>query len=174
MNSEPLNSSLTPRAMKLPFLTLPCISLAIATASILPAFGQAPSGGGYRLDWFTMDGGGGVSSGGGYTLTGTIGQHDGAPATTSPGSGYQMEPGFWAAVLPVPNAPELRMRLSSNHAVLWWPYGTGHVLQHSTDLVSWEDVPESPVASGQDLTVIQPAGEELRRFYRLRPALSAT
>jgi hypothetical protein len=159
--------------MKHPLLTLPCISLSIGTASILPAFGQAPSGGGYRLDWFTMDGGGGTSSGGGYTLTGTIGQHDAAPASGAPGTDYRMEPGFWAAVLPVPGAPELRMRLSGDNAILWWPSGTGHVLQQSTDLVHWEDVPETPVVSGQDLTVIQPAGEDVRRFYRLRPAPSA-
>ena len=32
----------------------------------------------YSLDWYTIDGGGGRSSGGPYVLTGTIGQPDAA------------------------------------------------------------------------------------------------
>jgi hypothetical protein len=171
MKSKSLHRFLTYPAMN--SVTLLFISLTLSALLILPATGQVPSGAGYRLDWFTLDGGGGTCSGGGYTLNGTIGQHDAATAASAPGATYRLEPGFWAAVLPTPDAPELRMRLSGNNAILWWPSGTGHVLQQSMDLVSWEDVAEEPVASGQDLTVIQPAGEEMRRFYRLRAALSA-
>ena len=40
-------------------------------AMISPALCQ--TGGPYVLDWSTIDGGGGTSSGGPYTLTGTIG-----------------------------------------------------------------------------------------------------
>lgn len=51
----------------------------------------APAG--FTLDWWTVDGGGGTSSGGGYTLSGTIGQAD---AGTYSGDGYTLYGGFWA------------------------------------------------------------------------------
>ena len=46
----------------------------------------------YELTWSTIDGGGGVSSGGPYTLTGTIGQPD---AAWSSGGQYELLGGFW-------------------------------------------------------------------------------
>ncbi len=63
----------------------------------------AQSGGGYDLSWSTIDGGGGESSGGGYTLTGTVGQPDAqAPAMT--GGSYSLQGGFWPGTLPPCNA----------------------------------------------------------------------
>jgi hypothetical protein len=47
-----------------------------------------------QLDWYTIDGGGGTSSGGGITVTGTIGQHD---AATTTGGGIECAGGFWTA-----------------------------------------------------------------------------
>jgi hypothetical protein len=41
----------------------------------------------YSIDWFTLDGGGGTSSGGNFTLTGTIGQPD---AGTLSGGDYTL------------------------------------------------------------------------------------
>lgn len=55
----------------------------------------ASSGGGYNLDWYTMDGGGGTSIGGDYALSGTIGQPD--PGSMS-GGDYSLGGGFWARV----------------------------------------------------------------------------
>ncbi len=46
----------------------------------------------YELSWSTIDGGGGVSSGGQYVLTGTIGQPD---AAWSSGGQYELLGGFW-------------------------------------------------------------------------------
>jgi hypothetical protein len=46
-----------------------------------------------RVDWYTIDGGGGTSSGGGLTLTGTIGQPD---AGTAIGGALEARCGFWA------------------------------------------------------------------------------
>ena len=46
----------------------------------------------YKLSWYTIDGGGGQSSGGDFTLTGTIGQPD---AAWSRGGGYELLGGFW-------------------------------------------------------------------------------
>jgi hypothetical protein len=46
----------------------------------------------YELSWYTIDGGGGRSSGGDFTLTGTIGQPD---AAYSSGDNYELLGGFW-------------------------------------------------------------------------------
>ena len=48
----------------------------------------------YEITWSTIDGGGGQSSGGPYTLTGTIGQPD---AGEMSGGDYQLSGGFWPA-----------------------------------------------------------------------------
>jgi hypothetical protein len=48
--------------------------------------------GDYELSWYTIDGGGGRSSGGPYVLTGTIGQPD---AAYSAGGNYELLGGFW-------------------------------------------------------------------------------
>ena len=46
----------------------------------------------YELSWYTIDGGGGRSIGGPYTLTGTIGQPDAAAVS---GGDYELLGGFW-------------------------------------------------------------------------------
>ncbi|UCF44112.1 MAG: hypothetical protein JSV99_04105 [Planctomycetota bacterium] len=48
--------------------------------------------GDYEIVWSTIDGGGGVSSGGEYIVTGTIGQAD---AAYSAGGQYEVLGGFW-------------------------------------------------------------------------------
>ena len=54
----------------------------------------ADPGDGYTLTWWTVDGGGeSVSSGGSYSLAGTVGQPD-AGLTLSGGS-YTLAGGFW-------------------------------------------------------------------------------
>ena len=47
----------------------------------------------YSIDWHTVDGGGGRSSGGTYTLIGTIGQPDAAYLFSDD---YELLGGFWA------------------------------------------------------------------------------
>lgn len=47
----------------------------------------------YTLDWWTADSGGGSSSGGSYSLSGTIGQPDAGLLT---GGQYTLGGGFWA------------------------------------------------------------------------------
>lgn len=46
----------------------------------------------YAITWYTVDGGGGVVTGGAYTLNGTIGQAD---AGSLAGSGYTLSGGYW-------------------------------------------------------------------------------
>jgi hypothetical protein len=50
--------------------------------------------GSYEVNWYSIDGGGRESSGGGYTLNGTIGQPDAGRALS--GGGYTVTGGFWA------------------------------------------------------------------------------
>ena len=68
-------------------LLLMIVFVAVAPVSVL-----AMTGGDYDLSWSTIDGGGGRSSGGPYTLTGTIGQPD---AAWSAGGDYELLGGFW-------------------------------------------------------------------------------
>jgi len=53
---------------------------------------EASAAGPYQLDWYTIDGGGGISAGGPYVLTGTIGQPD---ADYSSGGKHELLGGFW-------------------------------------------------------------------------------
>ena len=48
--------------------------------------------GDYELSWSTIDGGGGISSGGQYVVMGTSGQSD---AAWSAGGNYELLGGFW-------------------------------------------------------------------------------
>ena len=51
----------------------------------------------YRLDWWTVDGGGSLSTGGDYSLRGTFAQPDAGPSVA--GGNFQLEGGFWGGAL---------------------------------------------------------------------------
>lgn len=72
----------------------------------------------YQISWHTIDGGGGRSSGGLYTLTGTIGQPD---AAYSRGGNYELLGGFW------PGGPLCFIDFEhyARFAELWLVTGTG-------------------------------------------------
>jgi hypothetical protein len=56
---------------------------------------NAQAGGGYDLTWSSIDGGGAMfSTGGSYSLGGSIGQPD---AGTLSGGGYTLNGGFWVS-----------------------------------------------------------------------------
>jgi hypothetical protein len=58
---------------------------------------MAQTGGGYDLSWNTVDGGGGMfSTGGDYSVGGTIGQVD---AGAQSGGAYGLQGGFWVAAV---------------------------------------------------------------------------
>ena len=69
-------------------LSLLLLIIGIAVLGIVSASALA----GYTLDWWTVDGGGDTSTGGSYSLGGTIGQPD---AGTSMGGTYALSGGFW-------------------------------------------------------------------------------
>ncbi len=72
----------------------------------------------YILDWFTIDGGGGQSSGGDYVLTGTIGQPD---AGYLGGGDYELLGGFWVG------GPLCIVEFDdfARFAIYWMQSGTG-------------------------------------------------
>ena len=76
-------------------LLLAAILLCLVAGSAPRSASAAPgysSGGPYVLDWWTVDNGGGVSTGGIYSLQGTIGQPEASRAACGP---YRIGGGFW-------------------------------------------------------------------------------
>src|SRR5882672_4062042 len=99
----------------------------------------------YSIDWFTIDGGGGTSTGGVFTVSGTIGQPDaGGPMTNGL---YSVTGGFWVLPIGVPTtgAPTLLiLRGAPGLATISWsPATPGFVLQMSDNLATpnWSDAP---------------------------------
>ena len=81
------------------FAYLGSIVLCVGAAAIAPL-----GGGDFDLSWHTIDGGGGGSStGGGFELAGTIGQHDAGPAMT--GGAFSLLGGFWPGAGSAPGEP---------------------------------------------------------------------
>lgn len=123
----------------------------------------------YSIDWFTIDGGGGTSTGGVYAVSGTIGQPD---AGTMTGGHYTLQGGFWgmAVAIQTPGAPLLTITKSGSSVIVSWPSpSTGFVLQENTSLgnTNWTNVAESPADNGttKSLIISPPIGN---KFYQLK------
>jgi hypothetical protein len=124
----------------------------------------------YSIDWFTIDGGGGTSTGGVYSVSGTIGQPD---AGHMSGGNFTIDGGFWGVIgaIQSPGSPLLRVLLTStNTVVVAWPApSTGFSLQQNTDLNTtvWAGVTNSVnvIGSENQIIVAPPVGN---RFYRLK------
>jgi hypothetical protein len=131
----------------------------------LQAFGQS-----YSIDWFTIDGGGGTSTGGVFSVSGTIGQPDaGGPMT---GGNYSLTGGFWSllSVVQSPDAPRLTITFTpTNTAVVSWPSpSAGFTLQQNNDLNTANWVTPAEAVSDNGTTkhiIVNPPGGN--RFYRL-------
>jgi hypothetical protein len=67
------------------------LGLTLCILSVLANVAYAQTSG-YNLTWWTIDSGGGSSSGGSYTLSATIGQPD---AGQMSGGAYNLAGGFW-------------------------------------------------------------------------------
>jgi hypothetical protein len=88
----------------------------------------------YSVDWHKVSGGGGTSTGGGFSISGTIGQHDaGGPLT---GGGYSVTGGFWALyAVQTPGAPTLTITYVAHQAIVSWPLSdNGWTLQTNNNL----------------------------------------
>ena len=120
----------------------------------------------YSVDWYKISGGGGTSTGGVYTVSGTIGQPDaGGPMT---GGGYSVTGGFWALyAVQTPGAPTLTITYAANQAVVSWPLSvTGWTLQTNSNLATpanWGNY-LGPVVNNS-ATITGPTGKV---FFRLK------
>jgi len=133
----------------------------------MPIAGRSQS---YAIDWFKIAGGGGTSTGGVYSVSGTIGQPDASGPLI--GGNYSLLSGFWSliSVAQTPGAPALTITYSGSSVILSWSTNsTGFVLQSAANLTpaaSWSAVSPSPVvvnARNTVTTAITGGG----KFYRL-------
>jgi hypothetical protein len=124
----------------------------------------------YSVDWSTIDGGGGTSTGGVFTVSGTVGQPD---AGAMSGGLYTLQGGFWGviAAVPTPGAPGLSIfRATTNSVAVSWPSpSTGWMLQQNTNGVSsvnWSNITSGILDDGTTKTLlVNPPTSN--RFYRL-------
>ena len=90
----------------------------------------------YEISWSTIDGGGGTSTGGDYSLVGTIGQPD---AADSEGEQYELLGGFW------PGGPVCIVNLEhfANFAEYWLMTGIdlpADLYMDEYDIVNMDDL----------------------------------
>ena len=145
------------------FILLTAIAAIVSSASWTE--GQS-----YTLNWYKIASGGGTSTGGVYSVSGTIGQHDASGAMT--GGNYSVTGGFWSLfAVQTPGAPVLTIKLTpTNTAMVSWPSpSTGYNLQVNTSLATtnWVTPAESVTDNGtiKYIIVNPPTGN---RFYRLK------
>jgi hypothetical protein len=125
----------------------------------------------FNIDWFTIDGGGGASTGGVYSVRGGIGQ---PAAGRMSGGNYTLDGGFWAIIAAVqtPGSPLLKITSDpqlSTITLSWPASSTGFSLQQSSGLgtADWISVTNAPVQVGTEWQVtISPA--IANNFYRLK------
>jgi len=151
-------------AARRPYLAILCFFI-LSSAFCLSVWGQS-----YTIDWSTIDGGGGTSTGGVYTVSSTIGQPDAGPVMS--GGNYALQGGFWGiiAAVQMPGAPYLIVMRSNNAVVVSWPSpSTGWDLQQNTNSVTsvnWSNVTSGIQDDGTTKTLVvnPPTGN---KFYRL-------
>jgi hypothetical protein len=89
-----------------------------------------------------VDGGGGTSTGGAYSVSGTIGQAD---AGTMSGGQFTLHGGFWPGVaVPIPGGPTVFIELAGSQVrISWSPTTAGFALEMTEDLATseWTPVP---------------------------------
>lgn len=139
------------------------ILLAIALAPVC----QIHASQGYALDWFSLEAGDRTSSGGSYSVAGTIGTVD--VGRTSGGS-FSVESGvFYVATERV---PLLSLALTNRVATLYWPRSFGgFVLEQTPTLqaspLPWSKVTSSYLTNETHISVNVPMSSRIR-FFRLR------
>jgi hypothetical protein len=124
----------------------------------------------YTIDWYKVAGGGGTSTGGSYTVNGTVGQPD-ASGTMS-GGNYSVTGGFWALVnvVQTPGAPTLYISHSGNTVAVYWQAVAGwNLVQNNnltTSLANWPTNSSASVTGGTNYVfLVNPTGNQ---FFKLK------
>jgi hypothetical protein len=129
---------------------------------------------GYSIDWSTIDSGGGASTGGLYSVTGTIGQPD---AGQMSGGTYTLQGGFWSVVAAVqtPGAPRLNVTCNNGGVTVSWLLpAAGWVLDETPAITGpplvWSQVPTNQYQTDSTHRFINVAASppNEKKFYRLR------
>ena len=125
----------------------------------------------YSIDWYKIAGSGGTSTGGTYSVSGTIGQPDASGAMT--GGNYSLTGGFWALIAAVQTPGLPLLTITFNHQlstinVSWPSPSTGWTLQQNSDLTttSWSTSGYTITTSNgtNSVTITPPTGN---LFFRL-------
>jgi len=122
----------------------------------------------FAISWYTIDGGGGSSAGGTFSVTGTIGQPD---AGHMAGGNYTIDGGFWGifAAVQTPGAPLLTIQPAFPNVIISWPVAsTNFTLQQNLNLgtTNWATFSYTVVTNNGSNTVTVPASGNT--FFRLK------
>jgi len=139
----------------------------LATVNLYLATARAQQ---YSIDWYKIAGGGGISTGGVYSVNGTIGQHDaGGPMT---GPNYSLTGGFWSlvSVVQTPGLPPLTIAYSGTSVIVSWPNTGNYTLQQNPSVAAAAGWTTSSytinTANGTNSITISPPVGQL--FFRLK------
>ena len=125
----------------------------------------------YSIDWYKISGGGGTSTGGVYSVSGTIGQPDADGAMS--GGNFSVTGGFWSliSVVQTLGAPVLTVTHSGNNVIVSWPSpSAGFQLQQNSSLAAANGWSTSGFTIADDgtnksITISSPTGN---LFFRLK------
>jgi len=135
--------------------------LVLSGLAILLAAGAGAIAESYSITSFSIDGGGGKSTGGVFSVNGSIGQHDAGPALKN--ELYILVGGFLA--VQTPDAPYLIIEYAGpgQSTISWDPDSLGWLLQQTPGLfpANWVDAPSGPT---NPVTI---PNSQVNRFYRL-------
>ena len=122
----------------------------------------------YSIDWYKIAGGGGTSTGGVYSVSGTIGQHDAGVAHDR----RQLFPDRRIlgaiSVVQTPGAPTLYIAGSGNTVTVYWQAVSGWSLQQNSILTTpagWSASSGVTTSNGTNYLNITPPTGNL--FFRL-------
>jgi len=123
----------------------------------------------YSIDWFKIAGGGGTSTGGTYSVSGTIGQPDASGQMS--GGNFTVTGGFWSlfAAVQTAGAPFLTVTKTGNNVVVSWPNTGSFNLQTNANLSSaaWttSGITVNTANGINSVTISPPVGN---LFFRLK------
>lgn len=126
----------------------------------------------YAINWWTIAGGGGTSTGGVYQVRGSLGQFDVGVMTNGI---YALKGGFWGGVAAVQTtgAPYLSVTNFNSNVVISWPIPDSDwkleftTQLGTTDIPVWTLISPPYSTNNGDCMVTEPASLE-NKFYRLR------
>ncbi len=137
---------------------------------ILLACAVVTAQGQFSIDWYKISGGGGINSTGGvYSVSGTIGQPDaGGPMA---GGNYSLTGGFWAlfSVVQTVGAPTLYISRSNSTVIVYWQSVPGWNLEQKSNLAvagGWTTNAAWTTSNGTNFLNIAPPTGNL--FFRLK------